>query len=136
MFGIHSLSLLFICVFCLAMTTKLYSLEQSADDARPMSLKNSKQNLGSLTYGQFLHCLRTASFDDEEGRKINTKNNRLIVAQIEGRSWYIETREENESVSIENITIDTHHYATLTEQSRLLMHLFSHCHIPQEENAD
>ncbi|MEM7027183.1 MAG: hypothetical protein AAF410_03025 [Pseudomonadota bacterium] len=118
------------------MNTHLLALDNVSDDARQMMLRNSTQTLGSLTYGQFLYCLRTARFGDEDVRKINTKNKRLIIAQIENKNWLIEVREDIDSVIIENITIDTHHYSSLTEQSRLLMYLFSHCRMPRTEIED
>lgn len=124
------LLLLFLCVFCLSINTNLIAIEQAIDDTRQLILRKSQQSLGSLTYGDFLHCLSTAHFENENKRKISTKNKRLVIVEIEGEQWFIEKREEIESVIIESITVDTHHYTTLAEQSRLLMHLFSHCQIP------
>ncbi len=109
----------------------VFSEELIVSDERPLLLKNSKQTLGSMTYGQFLYCIQHANYSGDDSRMIDMRNKRLIIVLIENKTWFIEIREEIESVIIESITINTHHHATLVEQSRLLLYIFSHCHLPE-----
>ncbi len=98
------------------------------NDDRKLLLEADGAEMGDLSYGDFLNCLQNASFESEPGpREIITNVKRLVMTTIHNQQWAFQTRENIDSVIIEDITINTKHIYRPNDKQKKLLHILVHC---------
>ena len=118
--------------FLLSYMATIYA-EPPYIDHRQLLLQQNRYELGDFNYGNFLTCLETASFEQEPGpRAVDTRIKRLVVTTIHNKKWYFETRDQINSVVIEDLTIGTQHIDNMNDKRKKILHILAHCHLEEE----
>ena len=103
--------------------------EMNESDNRKFYLHFDNNELGNFKWGNFLSCLKTAKFPNDPGPRDLTMNiSRLVITTIDEHPWVFSIKEDESSVTLESITIDTHKYYTLKEKRRLFLRIVANCY--------
>ena len=98
------------------------------EDSRKFYLHIDDDELGDFRWGNFLVCLMTVKFPNDPGpRELNMNISRLVIVDIDNHPWIFSVKEDESSVILESITIDTHKYYTLKEKRRLFLKVVGNC---------
>ncbi len=104
-------------------------------DSRTFYLHFDNNESGDLKWGNFLSCLKTVKFPNDPGpRSLNMSVTRLVITTIDKHSWIFFIKENESSVTLESITIDTHKYYTLKEKRHLFLRVVANCDTNQTIN--
>ena len=99
---------------------------------RQLMIEKDNTELGNLKYSHLYACLKNASFPNDPGpRKLITNIPRLVMTTIDNTDWSIQIRENEKTVIIEGIELNTTHYYLLKDKRRLLLRLFGHCDLDE-----
>jgi hypothetical protein len=122
-----------IIIFILIIITPvMIYAEYMPSDTRNFYLHTDVDELGNFNWGNFLSCLKTVKFPDDEGpRELDLKISRLVVTTINNQSWVFSVREDEKNVTLESITINTHKYYTLQEKRKLFLRIVGNCQLGQ-----
>ena len=119
--------LMLFLVFILTPQSSFAELNES--DNRKFYLHVDDDELGDFRWGNFLNCLRTVKFPNDPGpRDLNMSISRLVMTTIDNHPWIFSVKEDESSVTLESITIDTHKYYTLREKRLLFLRIVGNCH--------
>ena len=123
-------------VFLLTVVTPLLSFaEMNESDNRKFYLHAGNDELGNFNWGHFLSCLKTVKFPNDPGpRDLSMNISRLVITTIDEHPWVFSIKEDESSVTLESITIDTHKYYTLKEKRRLFLRVVANCDTDQTIN--
>ncbi len=109
--------------------------EMNESDGRKFYLHFDNNETGDLKWGNFLSCLKTVKFPNDPGpRSLNMSVTRLVITTIDKHSWIFSIKENESSVTLESITIDTHKYYTLKEKRHLFLRVVANCDTNQTIN--
>jgi hypothetical protein len=124
---------LIITLFFLILTSSNAMAEESIDGSsgdRKFYIHKEVDELANFNWGNFLTCLRTVKFPDDQGpREVNLKISRLAITMINNQTWVLSIREDESSVILESITIDTKKYYTLKDKRRLFLRIVGNCQL-------
>lgn len=102
--------------------------ETNDSDERKFYLHVNNNELGDFRWGNFLTCLRTVKFPNDPGpRELNMTISRLVIATIDNHPWIFSVKEDESTVTLESITVDTHKYYTIKEKHRLFLRIVGNC---------
>lgn len=102
----------------------------NTSDNRKFYLHFDNNELGNFKWGSFLTCLKTVKFRNDSGpRDINLNISRLVITTIDEQTWVFSVKENESSVTLESITVDTQKYSTIKEKRRLFLKIVANCYI-------
>ncbi len=120
----------FITILLISLSIANSSANDAYIDDRKLYIHHGIDELGSFNWGNFLSCLVTAKFpDDEDPRKLNLATPRMVTTMINDHLWIVSIREDIDQVIIESFTIDTHLYYTPKEKRKIFLRIIGNCEL-------
>jgi hypothetical protein len=119
-----------IIILLLIILTPLAIFSEEVIDNRSFYLHKDVDELAEFNWGNFLTCLQSVKLsNDEEPRELNLQTSRLVMATIEKKKWVFSVREDERSVILESITINTKKYYSLNDKRRLFLKIVGNCQL-------